>query len=153
MYFENNDFDFDVLNLAGFNFNNPTKYYEYSKRDDNLLNSKEGFLKGNMWGNLYDGYKNYKPVNLKPTNEREMLLYKIMEIDFAVNDLNLYLDIHPEDRSIYEKFKMYVNECLRLKDEYAKKYGPLSLDMDMSDSYTWLNNPWPWDKNGGSMYV
>ncbi len=154
MLFENNNYDFDVLSLAGFNLNEPPKPYDYmNKSNEKLVNSKEGFLRGNMFKDLYSPYKNmtYKP--LKPTTENEVLLYKIMEVEFAVNDLNLYLDLHPEDMSMYETFKMYVKECIRLKDEYAKKYGPLTLDQTNANTYEWMKNPWPWDKTGGSMYV
>lgn len=150
MLFENNNYDFDVLSLAGFNFEDPTKYFEYP---DKLVDTKEGFLKGNMFRKEYVPYKNRSPVMLKPTCERETLLYKIMELDFAINDLNLYLDLHPEDRKIYEKFKNYTKEFIQLKDEYAKKYGPLTLNQTSADTYEWMKNPWPWDNDGGSMYV
>lgn len=152
MLFENNnyDYDFDVLSLAGFNFEDPMKRVNASNK---LVDSKEGFLRGNMFRDEYVPYKNMRYVMLKPKNEREVLLFKIMEVEFAVNDLNLYLDMHPEDVEMYEKFKMYTNECIRLKDEYAKTYGPLTLDQTKSNNYEWLKNPWPWDKSGGSMYV
>lgn len=152
MLFENDDYDYayDVLSLAGFNYS--PNYYEYEKKDV-LTSPTEGFLKGNMWKNEYNAYKNYEPVKLKPTCEQEYLLYKIMELDFAINDLNLYLDLHPEDSMIYEKFKMYTKECMNLKDEYAKKYGPLTLNDVYTSEYAWMKNPWPWEKFGGSMYV
>ena len=154
MLFENNnydfDLDFDVLSLAGFNFEDPKKRANTSNK---LVDSKEGFLRGNMFRDEYVPYKNIGVKMLQPKNEREVLLFKIMEADFAINDLNLYLDMHPEDVQMYEKFKMYTNECIRLKDEYAKTYGPLTLDQTKSNNYEWMKNPWPWDKSGGSMYV
>lgn len=158
MLFENNDYDFDILSLAGFTFDDPKKRFDYSNNNmnygnDKILNAKEGFLRGNMFKDEYVPYKNMTYKQLKPSTEREALLYKIMEVDFAVNDLNLYLDLHPEDNAIYEQFKMYVKECIRLKDEYAKKYGPLTLEQVNSNTYEWMKNPWPWDKSGGSMYV
>lgn len=151
MLFENNNYDYDVLSLAGFNFNDFSTYK--MQEQDPLVNTKEGFLRGNIWKDEYVPYKNMKYLNLVPTCEREALLFKIMEVDFAINDLNLYLDLHPEDEMIYEKFKMYTNECIRLKDEYAKRFGPLTLDQTNSNSYEWMKNPWPWENNGGSMYV
>ncbi len=158
MLFENNDFDFDLLNLSGLNldtsqmiFNNQNYYNDMNS--NKLYSSKEGFLRGNMWVNEYVPYKGMNYMNLVPTCEREALLYKIMEIDFAINDLNLYLDLHPEDYEVYNQFKKYVTECIRLKDDYSKKYGPLSLEETTKEKYNWINNPWPWDKTGGSMYV
>lgn len=151
MLFDDN-YDFDVLSLAGFSFNNPQNFNSYGM-NDKLVSAKEGFLRGNMWANEYEPYKGMSYLPLRPTCEREALLYQIMELDFAVNDLNLYLDLHPEDENIYEKFKEYTKECIELKDRYAKSYGPLTLDQTSSNSYEWMKNPWPWDKSGGSMYV
>ncbi len=154
MLFDDNNYDFDVLSLAGFSFDPKNQYNMEDKTNkDILVDSNEGFLRGNMFCKEYEPYKNMKYKNLKPTTEREALLYKIMEMEFAVNDLNLYLDLHPEDMMIYEKFKMYVKECMHLKEEYARIYGPLTLDEVNKNTYEWLKNPWPWDKTGGSMYV
>lgn len=153
MLFENNDYDFDVLNLAGFNFPESNSYYYGFDNQSQLVDVKEGFLRGNMWKNEYVPYKGMSHGRLKPTCEREALLFHIMELDFAINDLNLYLDLHPEDQKIYETFKTYTKECIELKDRYAKEFGPLSLDQTMSNQYEWMKNPWPWDKSGGSMYV
>ena len=153
MLFENNDYDFDILSLAGLNFNRPqNNYYEYDNTNP-LVDPQEGFQRGNMWRNEYVPYRGMTYEKLNHTIERESLLFKIMEMDFAVNDLNLYLDLHPEDNMIYEKFKAYTKECIRLKDEYARTYGPLTLEQTNKNSYEWMKNPWPWDKSGGSMYV
>ena len=152
MLFENKDYDYayDVLSLAGFNYS--PNYYEYENKEV-LTSPQEGFLKGNMWKYEYVPYKNYEPTKIKATCERECMLYKIMEIDFAINDLSLYLDLHPEDSKIYEKFKMYTKKCMELKEEYAKNYGPLTLNQVEASEYEWMKNPWPWDKSGGSLYV
>lgn len=151
MLFENNDYNFDVLSLAGFDITELEKLY--NENSSKLYETNEGFLKGNMWKEEYAPYKNYSCQNLKPTCEREALLFKIMELNFAINDLNLYLDIHPEDCESYEKLKMCTKEYLKLKDSYANKYGPLTIEQTVSSNYEWLKNPWPWDKKGGSMYV
>jgi spore coat protein JB len=150
MFFENNNYDFDVLSLAGFDLKENPKYYDYSNP---LVDSKEGFLRGNMFRSEYIPYKDMPCKKLNPTCKRDALLYKIMEMDFAINDLNLYLDLHPEDEMVYEKFKKYAKECMLLKDEYAKTYGPLTLQETTGKTYNWINNPWPWDNDGGSMYV
>ena len=150
MLFEN-DYDYDVLSLAGFNFNQSMPYYD--EKENHLVSTKEGFLRGNMWKDEYSPYQGMTYIPLKPTCEREALLFQIMEYDFAINDLNLYLDLHPENEKIYEIFKNYTKKCIELKDKYAKMYGPLTLDQTNSESYEWMKNPWPWDKSGGSMYV
>ena len=125
MLFENNDynFDYDFLNLAGFNFNRPDAFYQIKDSNEKLVRPEEGLQRGNMWKDEYVPYKGLTYEKIVPTDEKERLLFQIMEMEFAVNDLNLYLDLHPEDSEIYEKFKEYTTTCIRLKDEYAKKYG------------------------------
>ena len=139
MFFDGNDFDFNMPMISE------------NKKEDKIVNSEKGFLRGNMFSDLYVPYKDMTYLPLIPSNEKEDLMYKIMEIDFAINDLNLYLDLNPEDNEIYEKFKIYVDKCMNLKDEYSKKYGPLTLDQVDSNNYKWEEEPWPWD--GGNMYV
>jgi len=148
MLFENNNYDFDILKLAGFDFNDTKKYFEYPSK---IESPKIGFLKGNMFPNEYVPYKNMSYKILKPTCEREILLYKIMELDFALNDLNLYLDLHPTDNYMYELFKKYNAECLKYKEEYSKKYTPLVIS-DTKTSYEWYKDL-PWEDMGGTMYV
>lgn len=150
MLFDDNNFDYNFLNLANLNFSDNNNMF--LMKNDKLVSSKEGFLRGNMFANEYVPYKNMTYRELRPKTEREELLFKVMEMNFAINDLNLYLDIHPEDRMMYEKFKEYTEKFITLKDEYARKYGPLCLEETSSNNYNWYKNPWPWD-NGGDMYV
>lgn len=146
MFFDGNEFAFGIPNDVN-------EYYEYGLNDKKTVSSKEGFLKGNLFSLEYEPYKNMTYFDIKPKDEKEGLLYKIMEVNFAINDLNLYLDLHPEDSTMYEEFKMYTKKCIELTDEYSKKYGPLTLDETNGNTYNWIDNPWPWDNEGGSMYV
>ena len=92
---------------------NNYKYYDYLYRNNmnmnnqNLFNPTEGFIKGNMFSNLYSEYKNYKPQRLNPKNEQEKMLYELDSISFAAHELNLYLDMHPEDQSMVTLFNDY----------------------------------------------
>ena len=47
------------------------------KSNTTLFNVDEGFIKGNMFTNLYDKYKHYEPKKLLPTTEKDLLLYNI----------------------------------------------------------------------------
>ena len=86
---------------------------------------------------------------LKVDNERDKLLYKIQIYCFAIKDLNLYLDLHPNETDKLILFKKYNDELKKLKEEYNSKYSPLCLnDVNNTSKWTWINNPWPWDKGG-----
>lgn len=153
MLFDGNEFAFglpfieDEMSFSNYKFN-----FE-NKKENKFFDSKEGFLKGNMTKKEYVPYKNYKIESLRITNAQEELLFKVMEYYFALNDLNLYLDLHPEDNETLDLFKMYVEKYKKVKKEYAEKYGPLILTQAKYQDYKWIKNPWPWDRFGGSMYV
>ena len=89
MLFDNNDYSFlDLVN----NQDNNT----------NMYTVKEGFLRGNMFRDEYLPYKNYSYININPKSDREAKLYNVMQYEFAINDLNLYLDIHPNDEYAFK---------------------------------------------------
>ena len=116
----------------------------------NLFTANQGFIRGNMFQNDFVGYKNYEVVNPKAKTEKEGYLYKIMELEFCINDLNLYLDLNPNSSEVYKIMQQYVNELLQTESEYISKFGPLEICDVTSDNFEWINN-WPWE--GESKYV
>lgn len=121
-----------------------------NKYNSNILNSEEGFTIGNMFKNEYEPYKNYKPGVLKTNSEKLAELYKIMELSFAINDLNLYLDLNPQDEKVFNLLKSYLEKLCEYEKKYVKKYGPLEIAENTSYENEWIKNPWPWDKEGSS---
>ena len=120
----------------------------YDKVDTtNLTDPKEGFLKGNLFNNLYDPYKNYKYGMLNPTNKREELLFNILMYKFALTELNLYLNTHPNNSQILNIYNQYLSEEKKLCDEFEKKYGPLTTDsLNLGTNlWNWIKSPWPWE--------
>lgn len=144
MLFENNDFDINMsFFMPDVDFN----------RDNKILDPMEGFLRGNMFKDEYLPYKNLTYFKLTPKTEKEKMLYKIMALSFAINDLNLYLDLHPDKKEVFDLFKKYVAEKEKLSKEYERIYGPLKITGTTGSKYNWIDSPWPWENTGGSMYV
>ena len=111
-----------------------------------ILDSYEGFKRGNMFGNLYDPYKNYKPQELKAKSEREDMLMQLQELKFAMIELGLYLDLNDKDRNALSLFNEYQKKEKELCKMFENKYGPLTFDsMEYKNSWTWDNGPWPWE--------
>lgn len=137
MLFENNDNYLGMLLSQ-----NDTKLYSYD----------EGFNKGNMFSYEYVPYKNYEVTGFKAKNEKEAKLLKIMMLCFAINDFNLYLDLHPENKEVFKKYKEAVSMVEKLKDEYQKTYGPLTVFYDKYDEFKWMKTNWPWEGDD-SKYV
>ena len=97
-----------------------------------------------MYECLYSSYKKYEPREIKAKNEREMLFLNILKLSFAINDLNLYLDIHPDDEKTYELFKKYCVLYQQCLTEYESKYQVLELFHDIYGKYTWYKG-FPWE--------
>ena len=114
--------------------------------NNNILNSAEGFKKGNMFKNLYNGYKDYKPIKLTAQSEREDMLMQIQEYSFAATDLELYLDTNPNDNNALNLFNKYLNKKIELINMFEEKYGPLTLNTNVqTNNWLWKNSPWPWE--------
>ncbi len=120
-----------------------------SKQDLDLYDPYEGFIRGNMYKNLYDPYKINSPYEIKPMNEQAEMLTYIDALCFACIDLGLYLDVFPNNKDAINLFNKYNSQKKNLMDKYQEKFGPLTLDSDALNAYPWAWNerPWPWDNN------
>ena len=153
MLFDNNDvnLDFTFLDLA--NLTNSQSMPKMDMNTPNILPAKEGFLRGNMFKNEYKPYKNLTYIDIRPQSDREAKLFNVMQFSFAINDLNLYLDLHPDDTRVIRLFEELVKEEKQSKKEYMEQYGPLTVTKVKGDKFDWIESPWPWDDLGGNMYV
>ena len=83
-----------------------------------------------------------------PTNQmsQEQLLYWIAQTKFACVDANLYLDTHPQDVQAIRYFQENNRLYMEAMDEYARLYGPLTLNHAQTCNtwWEWVNQPWPW---------
>ncbi len=125
--------------------NEPIKNNNYSMNNIMLDNPKTGFEKGNMFNNLYSQYKNYSPAKIETQNEKEKMLMDISAICFAAHELNLYLDLNPDDQSTFMLFMDYEKKANRMIEEYERMYGPLNINNEDMKSFTWATDKWPWE--------
>ena len=77
-------------------------------------------------------------------SNRAEMLYKIKSLEFAVIELALYLDTHPDDTQAICLHNRYCKELKELKDSYQKVYGPLTINYPCN-KWRWLEEPWPWE--------
>lgn len=117
-------------------------YMSYTNSLD-LFNPYEGFLKGNGFRDLYVPYKSYKVAKINFNNEKEELLFNISEYSFMMHELNLYLDVNPNNKEALNKFNEYRIKTDELIMKYERKYGPLMVNSDTNKSFNWINK-WPW---------
>ena len=75
-------------------------------------------------------------------------LSELMALDFAIDELGLYLTTHPEDTEVLNLYWSYIKLGREGREAYEKQYGPI-LQTDVTPgSFKWLNDPWPWDLEG-----
>lgn len=80
-------------------------------------------------------------------NERQMLLNKIQKYDFAIKELNLYLDTHPDCRRALTLFNKYNGLLKSAEDEFARRFGPINpTQTNDSQHWSWIDDPWPWER-------
>ena len=96
----------------------------------------------------YDDYK--KDCEIEEYNRncnsinngtRSDMIQKIKEYKFAIIEIGLYLDTHPDDQKAICLHKEYSNKYKKLTDQYQKLYGPLTI-MYPCNKWRWLEEPW-----------
>lgn len=74
------------------------------------------------------------------------LMRTVMETSFAVDDIQLYLNTHPCDRTAFSAFKRYLAARSRAVAAYEAMCGPLTIGgLKNADCYEWIEHPWPWE--------
>ena len=73
-------------------------------------------------------------------------LSELMALDFAIDELGLYLTTHKDDKEALELYWSYIRLCKEGKRKYEEMYGPLSQATITEGGYRWLNDPWPWEE-------
>lgn len=117
--------------------------YDYRANEGKYLATPyEALVRGNIFNELYSPYKNYKPKNLNPTTEKGKLLLDLRMYNQALIDLNLFLDLKPNDTNIINIRADYLSKYNKTRENYEKKYGPIGLDSE----YT-KQSPWAWDED------
>ena len=136
----------DYYNYVNNNYNKPT--FTEDVNASKLYDPYQGFIRGNMFPNLYNGYKTSGPIKLMPKSEQEEMLMYLDSLAFAAHDINLYLDIYPKDKDMIEAFINYRKQADQVMKKYEEMYGPLMVNSEANTVYPWAwdNKPWPWEK-------
>lgn len=78
-------------------------------------------------------------------------LVELMALDFAIDELGLYLTTHSKDQEALQLYWSYINLAKEGREKYQKQYGPLlQTDLTPDQGYAWLKDPWPWDEGGNA---
>lgn len=78
-------------------------------------------------------------------SEQERLMRRINAYQFALWELHIYLDTHPNDCKAAEKHEEYSKMLAELTAEYESKFGPIHENPHTANRWAWIASPWPWE--------
>lgn len=89
----------------------------------------------------------------KEAIERETMMKEIQEVSFFVDDMRLFMDMHPENQKGLELLKDAIKKRKELLKNFALQFYPLTMDCmadiyqenPTSDCYCWKEGPMPWE--------
>ena len=83
-------------------------------------------------------------------NDKTKLLNEISAVGFALIDINLFLDTHPNCKEALQYRQQAAKKKKMLTERYEAQFGPLTIAACGSENcWEWVSNPWPWDYEGG----
>lgn len=117
-------------------------YVPFQQSDPATYTAKRGIIRGTLFPGLdlpFLGMVNETELPDRPMQELQAL-------SFAIDELGLYLDTHPDDEAALELFRDYVKLYREGMRKYEEDCGPLTQQSAASqEAYRWLKGPWPWE--------
>ena len=103
-------------------------------------------------GTLFPGLDlPFKEAIQAKTKLANTALVELMALDFAIDELGLYLVTHAEDQEALQLYWSYIKLAKEGREKYQKMYGPLlQTDLTPEEGYIWLKDPWPWEEGGNA---
>lgn len=78
--------------------------------------------------------------------EQQNMMRRLQVQSFAIDDIKLFLDTHPDDRQAMEYYQKYRHLRQQTMNNYVKQFGPVTPDqVEGTDRWTWIDTPWPWE--------
>ena len=81
-----------------------------------------------------------------------MLIHRIHAYDFAILELELYLDTHPKCTAALDYYDKTVAELNALTERYENTVGPITAGgVKTQNGWTWIETPRPWQAGNGAV--
>lgn len=79
------------------------------------------------------------------TQDKAALMRQIMEAGFAMDDVALFLDTHPESLDALRYYQAVRDMRNQSAAAYESQFGPLRYTDVTSSSWDWVTEKWPWE--------
>ncbi|MDD7389837.1 MAG: spore coat protein CotJB [Lachnospiraceae bacterium] len=117
-----------------------------------IFDFSEAMEKGTVFPGLYKPFQKEACGDHKRRTEtgngQKELPVQICELGFALYDLTLFLDTHPEDSDAGALFENYLQKYREIRKEFTGTYRPLgALDGNGGQlpAQSWGQKPMPWE--------
>lgn len=115
-------------------------------KKQNLFEPQNAFMLGNLFKDLYMSYNGFSNYTFQPQNPRQQALLDVQINAFIAHELNLYLDMYPDDQQMLRLFNEFSKKTKESTKAFENRFGPLTV-MDSSNQipFNWTQSPWPWE--------
>ena len=118
---------------------------QVENRNLSCSSNKEIYNMNTDYNMMINNLENMTSNNNCNNMTRENMINQIKCYQFAITELALYLDTHPDDEKALCLHRKYARELKDLQDKYQKVYGPLTINFPCN-KWRWLEEPWPWER-------
>lgn len=85
---------------------------------------------------------------------KHKLLRAIQMYSFALDEIRIYLDTHPNCKEGLEYFHKYKDMKEAAVKEYNRRFGPLTSEqVNSREKWTWISDPWPWERSTNNVEI
>ena len=125
---------------------NPFLNTRNTQNNPKLFESDEAFMLGNLFKELYMTYKGFTNYCIQSNNQRQKSLLEVQIYGFVAHEINLFLDIYPDNQRMIDLYVEYANKAREATIAFEEQFGPLTVS-DSSNEYPfqWVQGPWPWE--------
>jgi len=82
-------------------------------------------------------------------NEQAALFDEIAQLSFALDEIRLFLDTHPDNRDALELYGKYGAKRRESVEKYTKAFGPIdAYNVNTENGWSWIDEPMPWRMEG-----
>ncbi len=111
-----------------------------------LFDPQEAIMLGNLFKDLYMSWQGFSNYCLQPENKRQQQLLEVQMYDFVAHEINLYLDIYPNNQRMIQLYHEYVEKAKKARTNFENNFGPLFVQNSQdTNTFEWIQGPWPWD--------
>ena len=77
-------------------------------------------------------------------NQKQLKNY-IDVVSFALDDVTLFLDTHPENQDALQMYAGLKEKRTQAMNDYVRFFGPLNrYQVNSGNKWAWNMGPWPW---------